>query len=376
MRKFIFRQSVKMVMLCLIYVASCKTTDNQTATPPTKESFIGATFKSDLALIDRSMAEVESLRYQLPRNKGKDMSQLSFEDIEETLFNRVAQDKGEDILAIYAELKKEPVYQELQLAQAKSLRIMEEKMASARAITDYDLAAILSPFDELLHKTDVSEKYVNYSKALKEAITSTLISHIQDMEKAKEIEDGKEVIKNYDRLAFQNAAQSKISAIEKEILTDSRLTEGEIIILLQTSTLAYEKAALISSILNDDSGTEGGRTQWSWRNFFKVVAIVAAVVVVVAVAVYVAPIIAPKIILAFGSKYTAAQTATTFLKIGGSILKIGSAKSLAITGAGVATALLSGAAGSYAGSQYYCQAHHCGQCHRAYFLYNTVESCN
>jgi len=372
------RQSIKMItMLCLIYVASCKTTDNQTTTSPppsTKEDFIGSTYKSDLKLIDRAMADVESLRYQLPRHKGKDLNQLSYEEVEETLFNRLAQDKGEDIKAVYYALREEPIYKELRLAQAKSLRIMGEKTASARAITEYDLAAILSPFEELLNQTDVSEKYVNYSKALKEAITGTLSSHIQDMEKAKEVVDGEEVIKNYDKSAFQNAAQGKISAIENEILADSGLTDGEKTILLQTSTLAYEKTALISSILNEDT-SEGGRVQWSWRKFWKVVKVVVAVVVVAAVSAYVAPYIAIPVFKALGAKTAIANSAITFSQIGGSILKLGAISSnLAITGAGVTTAVASGFAGQYVASEYYCGATRCNRC-SSYSLMSTIASC-
>jgi hypothetical protein len=341
----------KVTLALLITLAACQQNGEPTKVAKTKEELIGTTFKADLALIEKATLEVDQLKYQLPQNKGKALNEISFEDYQQTIINRVAVDKGEDVVRVYNALNKNQNYQNVIFAQTKALTILDSQLSSAKIATDIDLNAILNPFDLELNNTNVSSKYKEYIRSLKTALTTSLNSHFQEIEKNSKIIDGQKVIDNYSSKSLLQAFQKNINEVEQKILKDEDISRDEKINLLLATTQTYEKANIISNLLPDSSnaGGEGGRVQWSWKKFFKIAAAVVAVATVIVAGVYLGPAILTVVnSLGINASATLIAAGSTLGKIVGGVT-VGSA--------------LTGVATSYIGSKMYCmQRLDCDSC--------------
>jgi hypothetical protein len=356
----------KVTLALLITLAACQQNEEPTKVAKTKEELIGTSFKADLALIEKATLEVDQLKYQLPQNRGKALNEISFTEYQETIINRLVPEKGKQVVKVYDELVNSSAYERLISAQSKALSIFKSQMADARTASDVDLNSILNPFNSELNNSEISEKSKRYIRSLKDALVSTLNEHLQKLDKAATIVNGEKVIENYDHKALSFGFQAKISSVELDIIADGNVQTSEKQLLLLATSQAYEKANLISNLFENTS-TSSGRIQWSWRSFFKVVAVAVAVAVIVVVAPIAAAAIAPSLV---GS-----GVATT---VGGIVGSIAGTSALTITAAGVAVAALTSIATSYIAGQVYCASvsWDCNNdCSNTYSLYNSVKKC-
>jgi hypothetical protein len=363
MKKINLRKSALLVFL--ISLAACQQSDELTKVAKTKEELIGANFKADLALIEKATVEVDQLKYQMPKNKGKALNEIGFDEYQQTIVNRVAVDKGDDVVKVYSALSKSQSYQNLMVAQSKALTLLNAQVSSARTASEIDINTILGPFDIELGNSQISEKSRGYIKSLKDALVTTVTQHLQAMDKAATIENGQKVIKNYDEKALSSSFQSKISAIELEIIADGNIVVAEKQMLLLATSQSYEKANLLSNLFGG-TATSNGRVNWSWGSFFKIVAVVVAVVVIVVAAPYVAAAIAPSL---------TGTAAATIGQIAGAVV---GANGLAITATGIAVAALTSVTTSYISGQIYCASvsWDCNNnCSDSFSLYNSVKTC-
>ncbi|MCX8491129.1 MAG: hypothetical protein ORN54_08685, partial [Cyclobacteriaceae bacterium] len=351
----------------LISLAACQQSDELSKVAKTKEELIGANFKADLALIEKATVEVDQLKYQMPKNKGKALNEIGFDDYQQTIVNRVAVDKGVDVVKVYAALLKSQSYQNLMVAQSKALTLLNAQISRARTASEIDMNTIFGFLDIELNNSQISEKSRGYIKSLKDALVTTITQHLQAMDKAATIENGQKVIKNYDEKALSSSFQSKISAIELEIIADGNIFIAEKQMLLLATSQSYEKANLLSNLFGG-SATSNGRVNWSWRSFFKIVAVVVAVVVVAVAAPYVAAAIAPS--LSGTAAITISQIAATVVSAG--------ANGLVISTTGLAVLALTSVTTSYIGGQIYCASvsWDCNNnCSDSFSLYNSVKTC-
>jgi hypothetical protein len=360
----------KVTLALLITLAACQQNEEPTKVAKTKEELIGTTFRADLALIEKATLEVDQLKYQLPQNKGKALNEINFTEYQETIVNRLATEKGEEVVKLYNEVTESAAYQRLTLAQSKALSILQAQVSNARTASEVDLNSILSPFDGELNNSQISEKSKGFIKSLKDVLITTLNGHLQELDKATTIVNGEKVIENYDDKVLSSALQSKISAIEIDIIADQSINLAEKQLLLLVTSQAYEKANLVSNLF-ESSSISNGRVQWGWlRKAFKVVALAVAVAVIVVAAPYVAAAIAPSLV--------GGTAATTFGSIIGVAAGTAATAGLTITATGIAVAALTSVATSYIGGQIYCASvsWDCdNDCSDNYSLYNTVKDC-
>lgn len=322
----------KVTLALLITLAACQQNEEPTKVAKTKEELIGTTFKADLALIEKATLEVDQLKYQLPQNKGKALNEISFEDYQQTIINRVAVDKGEDVVRVYNALNKNQNYQNVILAQTKALTILDSQLSNAKTATDINLTAVLSPFDAELDKGQSSDKYKEYVRSLKESLISSLRSHLEEIEKTAKIENGEKVISNYDSKALSTLLSSKIAAIENSILVDKEISDDEKKALLVATTIANKQGLVLADLLSNSGNNSGGRIAGFWKVFAKIAAVVVAVGAVVVTAGIASAILTPLL-------YTGA---TTLLAVGATI------------GNAIAVSAISKVVGSCIGGKIYC----------------------